>query len=354
MRLFQRKITQKVGLPPGTLVHIGERKTKEVRISAIQYGKDHYQEHGDVTVEECAKLQENGAITWFNICGIHDVRVIEEFGKTFNIHPLLLEDIVHTGQRPKMEEFDDYLFVVLKMLVYDDKENEVLSEQVSLVLGKDFVISFQESEGDVFNTVRERIRTDKGRIRKMGCDYLAYRLIDAIVDQYFVILEKFGEQTEFLQEAVLSAPSPEILEAIQETKREVIFLRRYVWPLREAISGLQRGESDLVSDSVQIYLRDVYDHTIQVIDSIETFRDMISGTMDVYLSSVSNKMNEVMKVLTIMATIFIPLTFIAGVYGMNFEYMPELKWRAGYFIVWIVMIILGILMLIGFKRKKWL
>jgi magnesium transporter len=265
-----------------------------------------------------------------------------------------LEDIVHTGQRPKMEEFDDYLFVVLKMLVYDDKENEVLSEQVSLVLGKDFVISFQESEGDVFNAVRERIRTDKGRIRKMGCDYLAYRLIDAIVDQYFVVLEKFGEQIEFLQEAVLSAPSPEILEAIQETKREVIFLRRYVWPLREAISGLQRGESDLVSDNVQLYLRDVYDHTIQVIDSIETFRDMISGTMDVYLSSVSNKMNEVMKVLTIMATIFIPLTFIAGVYGMNFEYMPELKWRAGYFIVWIVMIILGILMLIGFKRKKWL
>jgi magnesium transporter len=267
---------------------------------------------------------------------------------------LLLEDIVHTDQRPKLEDFDDLLFIILRMLTYDEANNELLSEQVSLILGPNFVISFQEREGDVFNPVRMRIKNAKGRIRKMACDYLVYALTDAVVDHYFLVLEKYGEKIEILQEEVLSHPTPHTLQVIQGTKRDMIFLRKSVWPLREAINALQRGESALISDNVIIYLRDVYDHTIQVIDTIETFRDMISGTQDVYLSSVSNKMNEVMKVLTIIATIFIPLTFIAGIYGMNFKYMPELEWYWAYPMIWAVIIVLGVLMLIGFKRKKWL
>ena len=353
VKLF-RKTSKKPGLSPGTLVHIGEKKVEEVKISMIDYDETRIQERDVASIEECLRFKEKPTVTWVNVTGIHDVKIIEEFGKAFNIHPLLLEDIVHTEQRPKLEDFDDFLFIILRMLSYDEATNELLSEQVSLILGPNVVISFQERDGDVFNPVRMRIKKAKGRIKKMGCDYLAYALIDAVVDHYFLVLEKYGEKIEILQEEVLSDPTPDTLQVIHETKRDMIFLRKSVWPLREAINALQRGESALISDNVIIYLRDVYDHTIQVIDSIETFRDMISGTLDVYLSSVSNKMNEVMKVLTIIATIFIPLTFIAGIYGMNFKYMPELEWHWAYPVLWTVIIVLGVLMLISFKRKKWL
>jgi len=354
MAKLSKKRSEKTGLPPGTLVHIGEKKAEKVNISLIDYDETQFQHKESVTVEEAVPFKEKPTVTWFNVTGLHEVKIVEEIGKAFNIHPLLLEDIVHTGQRPKLEDFGDYLFFVLKMLTYDEDTNEVLAEQVSLILGPNFVISFQENEGDVFNPVRERIRNSKGRIRKLGSDYLAYALIDAIVDNYFVILEHFGEKIEVLQEEVLSQPGPDTLQIIQATKRDMIFLRKSVWPLREAISVLYRGESPLITESVIPYLRDVYDHTIQVIDSIETSRDMISGTLDVYLSSVSNKMNEVMKVLTIIATIFIPITFLAGVFGMNFKYMPELEWRWSYPIVWLVMLTAGISMLVGFRRRKWL
>jgi magnesium transporter len=353
MKLYKRS-SKKAGLSPGTLVHIGEKKTEEVNISVIDYDESQIQEKDAATVGGCLPFKEKPTVTWINVSGIHDVTVIEEFGKAFNIHPLLLEDIVHSDQRPKLEDYDDYLFLVLRMLRYDEPKEELHSEQVSLILGPNFVISFQEHEGDVFDPVRARIINGKGKVRKMGCDYLAYALIDSIVDNYFLVLEKYGEKIEVLQEEVLSQPTPETLQVIQETKRDMIFLRKSVWPLREAINALQRGESSLVTDDVSVYLRDVYDHTIQVIDTIETFRDMLSATLDVYLSSVSNKMNEVMKVLTIIATIFIPLTFIAGIYGMNFKYMPELEWHWAYPVIWAVIIILGVLMLIGFRRKKWL
>ena len=353
MKLYKRS-SKKAGLSPGTLVHIGEKKTEEVNISMMDYDESQIQEKGAATVGECLPFKEKPTVTWVNVTGIHDIKVIEEFGKAFNIHPLLLEDIVHSDQRPKLEDYDDYLFIVLRMLRYDETKEELQSEQVSLILGPNFVISFQEREGDVFDPVRARIRNGKGKVRKMGCDYLTYALIDSIVDNYFLVLEKYGEKIEILQEKVLSHPTPDTLQVIHATKRDMIFLRKSVWPLREAINALQRGESALISDNVIIYLRDVYDHTIQVIDTIETFRDMISGTLDVYLSSVSNKMNEVMKVLTIIATIFIPLTFIAGIYGMNFKYMPELEWHWAYPVIWAVIIVSGVLMLIGFKRKKWL
>lgn len=353
MKLYKRS-SKKAGLSPGTLVHIGEKKTEEVNISMIDYDESQIQEKDAATVGECLPFKEKPTVTWINVSGIHDVTVIEEFGKAFNIHPLLLEDIVHSDQRPKLEDYDDYLFLVLRMLRYDEAKEELQSEQVSLILGPNFVITFQEREGDVFDAVRARIRNGKGKIRKMGCDYLTYALIDSVVDHYFLVFEKYGEKIEVLQDEVLSQPTPETLQVIQRTKRDMIFLRKSVWPLREAINALQRGESSLVTDNVNIYLRDVHDHTIQVIDTIETFRDIISGTLDVYLSSVSNKMNAVMKVLTIIATIFMPMTFIAGIYGMNFKYMPELEWHWGYPVIWAVIIVLGVLMLMGFKRKKWL
>ncbi len=345
---------KKAGLPPGTLVHVGERKIEKVKITIIDYGEAQFQEKEAKTVEECFPFKDEPTITWINIDGIHEVDIIEKIGNHFNIHPLLLEDICHTEQRPKMEDFEDYIFVVLKMLYYDEKENGVNAEQVSLILGSNFVISFQESEGDVFNPVRERIRSGKGRIRRMGSDYLAYALIDAIVDNYFITLEKIGEKIEDMEEELVTNPTPATLQTIHNLKRDMIFLRKSVWPLREVVSGLERGESALVHESTRIYLRDVYDHTIQVIDSIESFRDMVSGMLDVYLSSVSNKMNEVMKVLTIIATIFIPLTFVAGVYGMNFQYMPELAWRWSYPLILLLMVGIGISMVIYFRGKKWL
>jgi magnesium transporter len=348
------KASRKAGLPPGTLVHVGEERTEKVKTTIIDYDEHEFRKAEAVTIEECVPFKEAPTISWFNVTGVHEIKLVEDIGKLFDFHPLLLEDIVHTDQRPKLEDFGDYLFFVLKMITYDKDENNLLVEQVSLILGSNFVISFQENEGDVFDPVRERIGNAKGRIRKMGSDYLVYTLIDAIVDNYFIILEQIGEKIEELQEEVLSQPSPATLQTIQETKREMIFLRKSVWPLREAISALQRGESSLITENVVFYLRDVYDHTIQVIDSIETFRDMLSGTLDVYLSSVSNKMNEVMKVLTIIATIFIPLTVIAGIYGMNFKYMPELEWHWAYPVIWVIIIVLGVLMLFGFRRKKWL
>lgn len=240
------------------------------------------------------------------------------------------------------------------MFQYDENETQTKTEQISLIIGSNYLISFQEDEGDVFDLIRERIRTDRGRIRKMGSDYLAYSLIDAIVDNYFTVLEKIGESIEDIEDELIKNPTPEILQKIHTLKRELIFLRKSVWPLRELISRLERWESQLIDKSIDIYLRDVYDHTIQVIDALETFRDMLSGMLDIYLTSASNRMNEVMKVLTIIATIFIPLTLVAGIYGMNFKYMPELDSPWGYPMVYVVMLIISLVMLIYFRRKKWL
>jgi len=286
--------------------------------------------------------------------GLHEVEIIEKLGKQFELHSLILEDILHTEQRPKYEDFDKYIFIVLGMLSFNEEIQAVESEQVSLILGANFVISFQERTGDVFEPIRDRIRNAKGRIRKMGPDYLAYALTDAIVDSYFAILEKVGEKIESMEEELVSDPTEKTLHQIHTMKREMISLRRSVWPLREVISGMQKSESSVIKELTEIYLRDVYDHTIQIIDTIESFRDMVSGMLDIYLSSISNKMNAVMKVLTIIATIFIPLTFVAGIYGMNFEHMPELKWKWAYPGVWVVMLVITGIMLTYFRRKKWL
>jgi len=352
-RMIKRSSTT-IGLPPGSLVHIGEKRDAKVKISVIDYDEKNFEEKEIINAEECFSFKEKSTVTWINVDGVHQVDIVEKIGKYFGLHPLVLEDIVNTGQRPKIEDFEGYIFIVLKMLYNSEKDDEIKAEQISLIFGKNFVLSFQETEGDVFDFVRERIRNSKGRIRKAGSDYLIYSLLDAIVDNYFVVLEKIGEKVEVMEEELVTNPIPETLQSIHNMKREMIFLRKSVWPLREVISGLQRGESNLIQKSTGVYLRDMYDHTIQVIDTIETFRDMISGMLDIYISSVSNKMNEVMKVLTIFAAIFIPLTFIAGVYGMNFQYMPELGLQWGYFIVLFIMLLVGLSLVMFFKRKHWL
>ena len=344
----------KAGLPPGTLVHIGEKRTEPVRISILDYAEDQVEEVQAGEVSDCLKYKDKPTVTWINLEGIQQIEVIEALGRHFDLHPLVLEDILNTDQRPKVEDFGVYLHIVLKMFSLDAGQEKVQSEQISLILTKKFVLSFQEGlEGDVLNPLRERIRTDKGSIRKMGADYLAYSIIDGIVDNYFVILERLGEKVEELQEELVARPDPHMLRNLHQLKNEMILLRKAVWPLREVISSLERADSPLIQSSTKIFLRDVYDHTIQVIDSIETFRDLLSGMLDIYLSSLSYRMNEIMKVLTIIATLFIPLTFIVGIYGMNFRYLPELDWRWGYFVVWAVMIAVGTGMVVYFKRKKW-
>jgi len=349
-----KKKSKKAGLPPGTLVHIGKKRMEKVKITIIDYDEEHLQEKDAKSIKECFPYKDKPTVTWINVDGLHEIKVIEEIGKHFNLHPLILEDIVDTDQRPKIKDFGNYIFIILKMLYYDKKDNEIQVEQVSLILGKNYVISFQEREGDVFNSIRERIRNNLGQIRKAGADYLIYVLIDAIIDNYFIIIEKLGEKIENLEDKMISQPKPANLRVIHKLRRDLIFLRKSVWPLREVISILQRGESPLILESTNLYLRDVYGHTIQVMDTVETLRDIISGMLDIYLSSVSNRMNEIMKMLTIVATIFIPLTFITGIYGMNFQNMPEIKWFWGYPIVLSIMLAIGIGMLIYFKRKKWM
>jgi magnesium transporter len=346
--------SKKAGLPPGTIVFVGEKRRERVKLSVISYDGLNFQEKEVSNVEEAVSFRKKSSVTWLNIDGVHQPEIIEQIGKSFGVHPLVLEDIANTGQRPKMEDFNDYIFVVLRMLRFDEKENQTKTEQISMVLGPDFVVSFQEKEGDVFDIIRERLRSNKGRIRKMGADYLAYSLIDAVVDNYFMILEKLGEAIEEIEDKLVTNPRSETLQTIHDLKRETVFLRKSVWPLREVISRLERSESPIISKSTFVYLRDVYDHTIQVMDSVETFRDMLSGMLDIYLSSVSNRMNEVMKVLTVIATIFIPLTFIAGIYGMNFKFMPELGQPWGYPAVLILMLTIAVVMLIYFRRKRWL
>ncbi|MEJ2656533.1 MAG: magnesium/cobalt transporter CorA, partial [Desulfobacterales bacterium] len=340
-RFFKRQL-KKAGTSPGTLIHIGEQKVDKARITVIDYDETHLNESVLDDIELAFPLKDSPTVTWINIDGLHEIDTIEKVGRHFNLHPLVLEDILNTGQRPKTEEFEYVIFVVLKMLHYNESSEKIRSEQFSLVLGPNFLITFQEIQGDVFNIVRERIRKPKTRIRKAGCDYLAYALIDAIVDHYFLILEKLGENIETLEEDLLENPSPGTLQTLHEMKREMIYLRKQIWPIREMINGLVKGESSLVNETTSLYFRDVYDHTIQIIDTIESYRDILAGMLDIYLSTLSNRMNEIMKVLTIIATIFIPITFIAGIYGMNFKYMPELEWRWGYFMVWgVIAVIVG-------------
>ena len=349
----KRKLAKKVGAPPGTLVYTGERK-EDFEISVVDYDATTYKEFKTDKIEDCFPFKDSPTVTWINIVGLHNIDVVENIGRYYSIHPLVLEDILNVHQRPKIEFFDDYIFVVAKMLSYNENSLSIESEQVSMIIGKNYQITFQERKGDVFEPVRERIRNGKGIIRKNKVDYLLYALLDVVVDSYFIILEKIGDELEDLEDRVILSPSPETSQSIHRLKRNFIELRKSVWPVREVLAALSRGESDLVNMKTIIYFRDVYDHAIRVIDTVETLRDVASGLLDIYLSSISNKMNETMKVLTIIATIFIPLTFIAGVYGMNFKYMPELEWKWGYPVILGIMLIIAVGMIVVFRRKRWL
>ena len=348
------KRSKQIGLPPGTPVFVGQRRPETARVTIIDFDADNVQEVSDASAADCISRKDNPSVTWINVDGLADGDLVDKLAGGLRLHPLVHEDILNTDQRPKVDDYGDYIYLVLKMLRWDDKRNEIISEQVSLVLGDGFVLSIQERPGDVFDAVRERIRGGRGRIRTMKADYLAYALLDAIVDGYFSILENLGDKIEALEQSLVETAGPKSLRAIHRLKRENLYLRKSVWPLREVISNLERNESRLITAETVVFLRDVYDHTIHVIDTMETFRDMLAGLMDLYMSSVSNRMNEVMKVLTIIATIFIPLTFIAGIYGMNFEDMPELKLPWAYPAALIVMAAVAVVMVVFFKRKKWL
>ncbi len=344
---------KKIGQSPGTLIYTGD-KSHKFFIESFDYNLNNIEEKVIKDVEEVFKYKSTDSVTWVNFNGLSHVEEIEKIGKHYDLHPLILEDIVNISSRPKIDEYENYIFVVLKMLYYDNNE-EVISEQVSFVLGENFVLTFQEAEGDVFDSVRERLRTAKGRIRGLGSDYLLYALIDSVTDHYFTIIETMGNKIEDLEDNLFTGLSQnEISQQIQELKREVLKVRRVIFPLREIINRIEKTDNKLILDKTLHYYRDVYDHIIQVSENIDIYREMIWGLMDMYMTSISNRMNEVMKVLTIIATIFIPLTFIAGIYGMNFENIPELKYKYSYFILWLVMIVIFLGMLWYFKRKKWL
>ena len=344
----------KAGLPPGRLVYVGGEISTPVRITIIDYDAENFIEREAKDVKECFTFKDTGTVTWINIDGVHDIRLIEKIGAGFNIHPLFLEDIVNTQQRPKVEEGKGYTFIVCKMLDYDSTTNKVMDEQLSLIVGNNFIISFQENIGDIFDTVRNRIRNPDSRMRRYGTDYLAYALLDKVIDNYFIIMEKLGERVESIEDTALTRQDTRFIRDISYVRRELILLRKTIWPLREVIGTLLRGEVKEIKPETLIFYRDLYDHTVQVIDSIESYRDVLASVLDVNFSVQSFRMNDVMKVLTIISTIFMPLTFIVGVYGMNFDNLPELHWKYGYFFIMLIMAGIAGAMIYFFRRKKWL
>jgi magnesium transporter len=354
MARFFKKRAENKGLAPGSLVFIGNKKVENIRIRVIDYDQSKLNEAQLDDISKGKEFKETNTVTWINIDGLHDHTLMQKIGDIFDLHPLLLEDIMNTDQRPKLEEFDNCLFLVLKMLRYDKEKQVIIAEQLSMVLGRTFLLTFQEQPGDVFEPVRERIRKQKGRIRATGIDYLAYALVDTVIDNYIAIIERIGEQIEDLDEEVLTNPKPVVMEKINTLKREMNYLRKSIRPLREAVIQLLKLDSKLIKDKTIPFLRDLQDLIIHATEAIDMYREMLSDQLNIYNSSISNRMNEIMKVLTIFAAIFIPLTFVAGIYGTNFEYLPELHYKYSYFILWGVMISVAIAMLSYFKRKDWL
>lgn len=348
-----RSPAKEIGLPPGSLIHVGEQKVERPLLSYIDYNDETLSEHRDVSFDACRQLKNRPTVSWINLDGIHDTAQMEAFGREFALHPLMLEDILNTNHAPKFEEFDNTALIIMKMFFFDDRQCRIEAEQISLVITGNNVLTFQERSGDVFDGVRERLLRKSGRIRQRGPDYLAYALLDSVVDSYFHVLEKIGDHLDDLETRLLNRPTQELLQSIHQLKGQLIFLRKAVWPLRELIGKMLHSESPLLEETTYIFLHDLYDHGLQVQETVENFRDTASGLVDLYMSSVSQRMNEVMQVLTVMASIFIPLTFIAGIYGMNFERMPELKWAWGYPLVLLLMGACAVGMLWFFKREKW-
>lgn len=353
-RTQKTTLSDTIGQRPGALIHVGEQKVDNVTVNLIEYDDEKINEINNATFEECLESKNKPNVSWVNIIGVHDPHIIKTFGDNFGIHSLHQSNIMNTELRPSVEILDDHILIMLKMPHYDTQTGKLDLEQISIVLAENHLLTFQEIEDDFFDEIRKRLRENSGSIRKLKSDYLAYSIIDAIIDSYFLVIEKIGDITEDLEEDLMQNPTPETMQTIQTLKRRMIALRKAIWPGREIINSLERDSTILVSDNTRTYLRDVYNHTIQVTDSIEGLRDVIGGMLDTYLSSVSNRMNEVMKTLTIVAAIFIPITFIAGLYGTNFSYVPELEWEGSYFAMLIVMGIVSGAMIAWFKKKRWL
>lgn len=353
MSLLTQSQQDKTGLPPGTLIHVGERKIEKILISSICYDEISLEEKENFIEQDLPLLKEE-SLLWIHVKGLHMPDMIKSIGKAFLIHTLVLEDILNTDQYPKFEEYDECLFFVLKRFCINKDENEIFTEQVSILIGEYFVISFQEGDEEIFEQVKKRIRNNAGRIRKMKSDYLAYSLIDTIIDHYFPVIEYLENQVEIIENTLITNPSVETLENIYYLKKEVLIIRKAFKPLRDMIYKLEKSENKFIKDETRIFIRDLYDHVVRITDSIEILREITASLLDLYHTSISNRMNEVMKVLTIISTIFIPLSFIAGVYGMNFKYMPELELKWGYLFVWILIFSIFIFMIIFFKRRKWL
>jgi magnesium transporter len=323
-------------------------------ISIIHYDEQSFEEEKDVLAAACEPYTTCTGVTWINVDSLSDQALIKSIGEYFDLHELTLEDIANTGHRVKYEDFGSYVLIILKMLTYSSTDKSIDTEQLSLILGPNFVLTFQEKPGDFFDVLRQEIRKGDPAIRKMGSDYLACRVIDITVDNYFNVVEEFGEEIEDCEEQLITNPDKKTLNSIHNIKKEMMHLRRHVWPVREIVSDLGKRESPLIKAETAAYFRDVYDRVFEAMDLIETTREMVSGLMDIYLSSMSNRTNDIMKVLTLVATIFIPLTFIVGLYGMNFDYMPELREKWGYPAILIFMLAVALGMLAYFRRKKWI
>jgi len=343
-----------IGLRPGALVHVGKKKVEKIKFDIIEFDQENFDEYKNVTIDDCLKTKEKPNVSWIKISGIHDPDVIQNFGKYFGIHSLIQADIMNTELRPKFEVHADHIFMILKIPHINEKIGKLIIEQISIVLGKNFVLTFQETEEDIFDPIRKRIKEAIGDIRKQKSDYLTYTVVDTIVDSFFGIMERVGDATERLEEELMKKPEPKTLETIHALKRQMILLRKSIWPIRDVIDSFERAQSPLIESTTKPFVRDVYSHAVQVMDTVEALREMVGGMLDTYLSSLSNKMNEIMKMLTIIASIFIPITFIAGIYGTNFEYIPELAWKGSYFTMLGVMIIIVLAMMIWFKKKQWL
>ncbi|MEQ1778688.1 MAG: magnesium/cobalt transporter CorA [Nitrosomonas sp.] len=345
----------KSGLPPGTLIHIGEKHASECKISVTQYNVDTLIKHEITSISELKQLQNNELITWVNVDGLSDIHIVEGIGQELNIHPLVLEDILSTHQRPKLEEYEDFLYLVIKGISINEKKDFSLQyEQISILLLANHVITFKEKTDDTFDPIYNHLQNHNGRLRQLGSDYLAYVILDTIVDEYFIVEDGLDEIIDPLEDNILFNSNKEMLQTVQQIRRGLISMKRNISPLRELLATIQRADTPLLKEKTLRYYGDVYDHVLRVTDALESYRERISAMHDIYLSSISNKMNETMKILTIFASIFIPLTFIAGIYGMNFEYMPELKWRWAYPTLWVIFITIGVGLLAFFKKKKWM
>jgi len=354
MRRILKSRAGKAGLPPGTAVHIGEHRTEVTRVRVLHYEAERIQERELNTVTDCPGLRTAHGVTWVHVTGVHDTGLIERIGGCFGLHPLVLEDIANTDQRPKLEDYGDYAYVVLKTMQDGRAGGETRVEQISLILGADFVLTFEEAEPTAFETVRARLRDNRAGIRARGADYLAYSLLDAVIDNYFLALEEFGNRVEALQQELIGRPSRRSEGALHLLRREMVLLRKSVWPLREVIGTLERGGSSQFRQETWVYLRDIYDHVIHMVDTLETLHEMLTYMLDLYLLNATNRLNEVIKVLTIIATVFSPPMLIASIYGMNFRYMPELSWPWGYGFALGLMAASTAGMLLFFRHKKWL